>query len=333
MSNFSNLEMHLAGSAGLALANSALRLAKYKKVDNQLIFLSHRGYDNIYAYAARRIMMQNTFAALNDLYPKYIRQKDYKRAQVGYNQNQGQELQKIIVNGQRADAESFSQGVSVKYQGKPANEALLLWLPTKGAPQTALFNTYWDKIKELGGATNSAFTEISVAGDPVFLDLGAIVQARSSNNVILTKVQGRDYSRKELISGGDIHFTVTGKITSNYPDVYPYAEVSKFITLMQHKGVIAVSNLLFQQYNVTQILITDHQLSQQQGFKNVQPYSFSCVAVEPDDAVAVVEDTIQGTNLQIASRTGWSSTLLNQVKNAAANQAAQTIESLISNKI
>ena len=69
-------------------------------------------------------------------------------------------------------------------------------------------------------------TEVKVPGDPVFLDLGAIVQVQSSNNLVLTKVQGRDYSRKELISGGDINFTVTGKIVSNYPDVYPYAEVS-----------------------------------------------------------------------------------------------------------
>ena len=44
-------------------------------------------------------------------------------------------------------------------------------------------------------------TEVKVPGDPVFLDLGAIVQAQSSNNLVLTKVQGRDYSRKELISG------------------------------------------------------------------------------------------------------------------------------------
>ena len=178
-------------------------------------------------------------------------------------------------------------------------------------------------------------TEVKVPGDPVFLDLGAIVQAQSSNNLVLTKVQGRDYSRKELISGGDINFTVTGKIVSNYPDVYPYAEVSKFITLMQHKGVIQVFNLMFQQFNVTQILIKDFNMGQNEGFKNVQPYSFTCVAVEPDDAVNVVQDTINGTNLEISQmkKQGWAKVLLDKVKASAANQAAQMIESLTSNTI
>ena len=65
-------------------------------------------------------------------------------------------------------------------------------------------------------------TKIEVPGSIAFCDLGATVSSQSSNNLILTKVQGRDYSRKELVSGGDINFTVTGKIVSNYPDIYPY---------------------------------------------------------------------------------------------------------------
>ena len=138
-----------------------------------------------------------------------------------------------------------------------------------------------------------------------------------------------------MISGGDINFTVTGKIVSNYPDVYPYAEVSKFITLMQHKGVIQVFNLMFQPFNVTQILIKDFNMGQNEGFKNVQPYSFTCVAVEPDDAVNVVQDTINGTNLEISQmkKQGWAKVLLDKVKASAANQAAQMIESLTSNTI
>lgn len=251
-STFSNLTINVGKRLANTGVNAAFYAANYRKRDGQLKFISNRGYSNVFVYAAKRTMMQMTFATINDLYPKYIRQLDRKNATAAYQKNQGQELQKIITNGQKADEDTFNkQGVVLKYQGKPANEGLLLWIKNEsGQVQTVQFNTYWDKIKGLSNeaAASSSLntaTEVKVPGDPVFLDLGAIVQVQSSNNLVLTKVQGRDYSRKELISGGDINFTVTGKIVSNYPDVYPYAEVSKFITLMQHKGVIQVFNLMF----------------------------------------------------------------------------------------
>ena len=310
----------------------------------QLKFVSPRGYDSVIVYAAKRTMMQLAFAKINDLYPAYIRQLDQTRSEVAYAKNQGLRMQQIIGGTSFADMSSSDKSKTyISYMGKPAPEALLLWVSKDSKAYTKMtLKTYWDKIKglsheEAANAKTIADTQIEVAADEdkVFWDLGPIVQVQSSNNVVLTKVQGRDYSRKELISGGDVNFTVTGKIVSNYPDVYPYDLVSKFITLMQHKGVINVSNLMFQQFNVTQILIKDFQMGQNEGFKNVQPYSFTCVGVEPDEAVKVVKDTIQATNLNIAKmkKKGWATQLLEQVKASAANQAAQMIEQLTSKTI
>lgn len=342
-SAFSSLKIGVGQSLTNTGINAALNALHYSKRDGQLKFISPRGYDNVYVYAAKRTMMQMSFAAINDLYPKYVRQLNRTAAETAYAANQGSELQKIIVNGRKADEDTFNkQGVVLKYKGKPANEGLLMWIKTEegGTAKKVTFNTYWDKIKGLSNeeaakADVIASTEVSVPGDTVFLDLGAIVQAQSANNVILTKVQGRDCSRKEFISGGDVNFTVTGKISSNYPDVYPYSDVSKFITLMQYKGVIQVYNILFHQFGVTQILIKDFQMGQNEGFKNVQPYSFTCVAVEPDEDVQVVEDTLNATNLQIAAskKKGWSQVLLDKVKSAAASEAAQLLEQLTSNAI
>lgn len=341
-SAFSSLTIGVGQSLTNTGLNAALNAANYRKRDGQLKFISPRGYDNVYVYAAKRTMMQMAFAAINDLYPKYVRQLNRKTTEAAFLKNQGSELQRIIINGRNADEDTFNkQKVVLKYKGKPANEGLLLWIKTDDdTPKKVTFNTYWDKVKGLSNEEASkadiiASTEVSVPGETVFLDLGAIVQAQSANNVILTKVQGRDYSRKELVSGGDVNFTVTGKIMSNYPDVYPYADVSKFITLMQHKGVIQVYNLLFHQFNVTQILIKDFQMGQNEGFKNEQPYSFTCVAVEPDEEVKVVEDTLNAANLEIAEtkKKGWKQVLLDKVKSAAANQAAQMLEQLTSNAI
>lgn len=310
----------------------------------QLKFVSPRGYENVLVYAAKRTTMQLAFAKINDLYPAYIRQLDQKQTKTAYSNNQGSQMTQIIGGSDAADNDALNkQQVTVNYMGRPAPEALVIWIQNEsGKKQSISFQTYWDKVKNLSheqapNAKIMADTKVEVPADAdkVFLDLGATVQMQSANNVVLTKVQGRDYSRKELISGGDVNFTVTGKIVSNYPDVYPYSEVSRFVTLMQHKGVLHVSNLLFHQFNVTQIIIKDFQMGQNSGFKNVQPYSFTCVGVEPDEQVAVVEDTIRTTNLNIAQmrKKGWTTKLLEQVKSAAADQAAQMIEQLTANNI
>ena len=41
-------------------------------------------------------------------------------------------------------------------------------------------------------------------------------------------------------------------------------------------------------------------MGQDDGFKNVQPYHFTCVAVEPDEVADVVTDTIHAQNITIA---------------------------------
>lgn len=341
-STFSNLTLSVSKGMAATGVNAAFHAANYTKREGQLKFISNRGYSSVFVYAAKRTMMQMAFATINDLYPKYVRQLEDKKIRTAYNKYQGGEMKTIIENGQNADKDlNNPHGVTLHYQGKPHNEGLLLWIKSEGAtPHDEIFNTYWDKIIGLSheqaskGKTIQG-TVVKVPGTNPFLDLGAIVQVKSGNNLVLTKVQGRDCTRKELISGDDVTFTVTGQIASNYPDVYPYSDVSRFITLMQHKGVIQVYNIMFQQFNVTQILVKDFQLTQNKGFKNIQPYSFTCVAVETNDAVKVVEDTIGATNLQIAAskKKGWAKVLLDQVKESAANQAAQMIASLTSEVI
>jgi hypothetical protein len=345
MNQFLNLTMN-AGKAVVGTGvNYALNYQSRK--DGRLQFISPRGYDNVLVYAAKRTAMQITCATLNDLYPKFVRDMYREKAEQAYDKNLKKELKKIIDNTAQTDNNLISQqNVSVQYKGKPCPEALVLWIKDSGssAPIDIDIQTYWDKIRGLSSEQASKAASLkntsklsvpAVSADKVFWDFGAVVKMQSTGNVILTKVQGRDYSRKELVSGGDCMFTVTGKIVSNYPDVYPYEEVSRLVTLMQYKGVLQVYNLLFRQLNVTQIIIKDFSLSQREGFKNEQPYSFSCVGVEPDSVVEFVEDTIGKTDIQIAKMPDrkWVADLLNQVKKSTAGKAAQTIESLMSKHI
>ncbi len=135
-----------------------------------------------------------------------------------------------------------------------------------------------------------------------FVDLQPVVQVSSKNIIVLTQVQGRDYTRKEYVSGGDLEITVSGKIASKYPDVYPEAEVSKFIKLMQFKGVLDCDNTVLRQFNIEKLIVLNYSIPST-DCRNIQPYTISCVAVEPSESVQLkiakqeeVDTAIEHTN-------------------------------------
>ena len=153
------------------------------------------------------------------------------------------------------------------------------------------FDTGTNKIE-----TNSKY------GLVTFADLQPQVQVSSKNNIVLTTVQGRDYTRKEFISGGDLEVNISGKITSKYPDVYPEAEVSKFLKLMQYKGVIECDNTILRQFRIEKLIVLNYSFPAS-DCRNIQPYTLSCVAVEPSEAVELklaseekVDTAIKHTN-------------------------------------
>lgn len=83
-SAFSNLTINAKNGLTDVGVNAAFNTLNYSKRDGQLKFISPRGYNNVYVYAAKRTLMQMTFATINDLYPKYIRQLDQKATSSAY---------------------------------------------------------------------------------------------------------------------------------------------------------------------------------------------------------------------------------------------------------
>lgn len=137
-----------------------------------------------------------------------------------------------------------------------------------------------------------------------FVDLQPEIQVSSKNNIVLTVVQGRDYSRKEFISGGDFEISISGKITSKYPDIYPEAEVSKFLRLMKYKGVINCDNTILRQFNISQIIIQSFNFNSC-DCRNIQPYSISCVAVEPSQAIELKIAKQEEVDVAIGHTNKW----------------------------
>lgn len=141
-------------------------------------------------------------------------------------------------------------------------------------------------------------------GLATFVDLGPQVSLSSRSNIVLTTVQGRDYTRKEYVSGGDLEFTVNGNITSKYPDVYPEAELSKFLKIVQYKGVIDCDNTLLRQLKISQLIILGYTLAAP-SCRNVQPYTLQCVAVEPSETVELISKEAEKVDEAIEHTNKW----------------------------
>jgi len=127
----------------------------------------------------------------------------------------------------------------------------------------------------------------------VWYDCHALVTPLSQRNVVLQKVQGRDYSRKELVSNGDTLFEVRGRIVCHTADEYPAIEMKKFIQVMNYKGPVVVNSEIMAQWNVSKLIITRYSIAPLKGMKNVQEYMFIAVALKPDAEVRVSQDIIK----------------------------------------
>ena len=116
--------------------------------------------------------------------------------------------------------------------------------------------------------------------------------------------------------------------------VYPDALVKKFTQIMDYNGIVNVNYVSFNNINVNKILIKDFALGVQE-YKNIQPYTFTCVAVEQDEEVVINSDTINlfSYSTETTASSSWYKMLLNNKRAEIATEQTVTtgLSDLISN--
>lgn len=201
--------------------------------------------------------------------------------------------------------------------GNECYDAVMLGIPVGDG--------YTQHSMSLGNKNNLTVNKDNKSLHPVWYDTTALVTVSSDKDLILTRVTGRDYSRKELVSNGDMMFSVSGHITSGMPDIYPSNEVQKFRTMMEYKGILDVNNEIFDQWGVKKIVIRSFNLPPTEGNKSTQDYSFECVGIQPETDAVVKEDTITIIDKTIADetdkngQTSWSDVLKDQLDTLKEN--------------
>lgn len=320
---YSNLWTNLKFNAGKSISRTSGGLNWRIRQDTTPLTYKNNRYKSVAVFAAKQLVMSELEGELNKLIPRF--KKHYENSLRDVVLKQQTANYQTLIKNQETQAEKWgsittSDGHTIiardKY-GTAVKEALMLYY--EGEDSISVTDSYNDTEKTYNTKT------------VCHIDLAPQVSVSSSKNIVMTQVQGRDYTRKELVSGGDLQFSISGNIVSNEMGVYPTDAVKKFIKVMEYNGILKVNFMMFDPFNVTQVIVKDYSLSQQ-TYKNIQPYSFNCVAVEPDDEVKVTTDTISTFNkeLTLSPMNKWYKLILdNKLASMAAEGAVNTTTSSI----
>lgn len=283
--NHGSLEGYITDGARRALG---MGISQFQ--DGQVHYFSKN--KEILKRAAIQTVSQLAYGTLRS-YPRYLKYLEQKQIDK-YLQNKSQtsianksgQYYKLI-SEQRAVAQKK------KYTDSIVGHVVKDFLELKISEEGIYFDSLTGKVEP-----NSKYGLIS------FVDLQPQIQISSKNNILLTTVQGRDHSRKELVSGGDLEINISGKIASKYPEVYPESEVSKFIKIVQYKGVIDCDNTILRQFNISKLIILNYTFPSSE-YRNIQPYTLNCVAVEPSEAVELKLAEQEKVDDSIADKNKW----------------------------
>lgn len=334
MSYFGPVWSSLKFSTGKALLDFAGGYNQRLPYRSDNVTFKNVRHKSALVHIAKQLAMSTLEGELNLLVPRYRRFLEKKlRDVVLEQQKNNQNFVQLIRDEQIenhgwgvADVEGEDESIyATDRYGDLVPEALILYFVDT--------ETHTVTLKRNDPLTGDVIEDSSESKVVSHVDLSPQISVNSSKNIVLTQVQGRDYTRKELVSGGDISFSVSGSIVSHNEGEYPESAVKKFIQIMQYNGIVHVKSMLFDQFNVDKIVIRDFSLSNP-DYKNIQPYSFSCVAIEPDEDVKITQDTISILNreLQISPMSKWYKFILNSkwgdmatsaVVNTASSMATQ----------
>lgn len=350
MSYFKDVWSNLVFNAGNATSQFVSSL-NWRYQNNQMggniEYKSQSAYKSVLVHVAKQLAMSTLEGELNSLLPKYqkyVRDKSLKEMRAQQMENRAT----LIENGQKStegfgaiDCEGGHRLIAKDRYGTPIPEALMLHYDLPETEQRIHYtdakysgeesyvikdkNTLeklWNPGNEIVHTSRNVVDDSFDSRTVFHIDLAPRVSMSSTKNVILTTVQGRDFTRKELVSGGDMTYTVNGSIVSDQAGVYPSEAVKRFVKIMQYNGIINVNFITFGLLGVTRIIIKGFFLGEIE-YKNIQPYSFTCVAVEPDDAITLQADTINAINKELQA-TKWDAWYHQILQNKLGEMAAKT---------
>lgn len=114
---------------------------------------------------------------------------------------------------------------------------------------------------------------------PIQIDL-AIITVSQTKNIVTTAIQGKNGTIKEFIADGDYQIAINGVIWIN-DNIYPEDDVQTLINICKIPQSIKIFSNFINMFGISEIVITDYSIAQQEGIRNQQPFTINAISDAP----------------------------------------------------
>lgn len=147
-------------------------------------------------------------------------------------------------------------------------------LPTYTQPQgmrrSVLGTPVWDTFQLRVPGKALAYTGDT---DPWTLQLpdATLIEFTRAKRIVMTQVQGRDGSIKELVGMDDWTITVKS-VAMNYEVLdYPHAYIDRLLAFLEHPGALEVISPHFNDKGIYSVVVESFRLPQVEGYPSMAP--------------------------------------------------------------
>lgn len=102
-------------------------------------------------------------------------------------------------------------------------------------------------------------------------------------NMVITEIQGRDGSIKELIANKDFSIQISGYLISNQINVAPISEKNALIKICNAKTSVEVVSGFLNDFGIYNMVIQNYSITETQGKRSVTEFSLNCLSDIPYD--------------------------------------------------
>lgn len=114
------------------------------------------------------------------------------------------------------------------------------------------------------------------------LPVTCLIDITLQKNIVVTAIQGRNGTVKELISNGDYRVRIRGALVGD-GQAYPMEDVQKLQELAAVPAAFPVSGWLFEVLGISYLVLENLDFPSFEGMTNTQPFTMDCISDNTPD--------------------------------------------------
>lgn len=140
----------------------------------------------------------------------------------------------------------------------------------------------------------------TISFDPLRLT-EVIISVQQTKNIVATPIAGRNGTIKQYVSDGDYIINVTGSISGKYDNnsdefkrttsiLDVERSVKRLVDICKIGYTLPVSSKYLNIFGIAQVVVTDYNMNQREGFRNKQIFSLNMFSDFPETLIFTEEE-------------------------------------------